>query len=135
MPRFMNINIVTITSDLIFKCFTLQPILESKRIIPFNPTTISNPQQRGSLYNKSTTKSFRLKFFQCLQVLFSDLPTGSHRPRSSPWVGRINIINVSCIELYHIRTDQITIEMSAYQWIFPGLNRVKDRAIFVTRMQ
>ena len=67
MPRFMNINIVTITSDLIFKCFTLQPILESKRIIPFNPTTISNPPTRRQSLQQKHYQSFRLKFFQCLK--------------------------------------------------------------------
>ena len=45
MAWLMNINIVTVTSDLIFKRFAFQPVLKSKRIIPFNPTTISNPQK------------------------------------------------------------------------------------------
>ena len=134
MAWLMNINIVTVTPDLIFKRFAFQPVLKSKRIIPFNPTAISDSQQGGSLHYKSTTKSLGPHFFQCFQILLCYLPTDSHCPRSIPWIGRINIINMPCIELNHIRTNQITIEMFAYQWIFSGLNHIINRTILVTRM-
>ena len=95
---------------------------------------ISDSQQGGSLHYKSTTKSLGPHFFQCFQILLCYLPTDSHCPRSIPWIGRINIINMPCIELNHIRTNQITIEMFAYQWIFSGLNHIINRTILVTRM-
>ncbi len=57
MPRFMNINIVTITSDLIFKCFTLQPILESKRIIPSIRRLSLTPSKEAVFTTKALPKA------------------------------------------------------------------------------
>ena len=135
MTGFMNIDIITITSYLVFKCLTIHPVLDSKDVITLNSATISNSQQGSCFHDKRTTKSLRLEFLHCSQILFSYLSTLNHSLGSSPRICRVHIHKMSRIKLHDIRAYQITTQMAIYQRIFTGCNSCIDRTVFITCMQ